>query len=405
MSTQTLWAIVLAAGSGSRLAAAGLGDRKQFITYQEIPLFWHSVRTFSRIPRIKGIVLVLPKEELHRITPLVENLASSESLGVPVVCVVGGSRRQDSVRHALDHLPTGCSRVLVHDAARPFFTPKCVHNLLEAVTPEVSGAVPGCPVTDTIKEIRDGQVLRTLERSFLTAVQTPQLFKLDILKQAHETAMNNNWEVTDDASMVEMMGQKIVVVDGEPGNIKITHPEDLCHIAPTQQSPMPVSGFGYDVHKYGGSRPMIIGGVPIPGGPGIEAHSDGDVLIHALCDAILGCIGQGDIGDLFPDSEASFENMPSSVFLAEVLDRAMKQGLEMTHVDMTVVAQIPKLSPFKAQIKKNLACLMSLPFDRVNLKATTEEGLGFTGTKQGIKAMALVTGTIDRTGPAPHKLV
>jgi 2-C-methyl-D-erythritol 4-phosphate cytidylyltransferase/2-C-methyl-D-erythritol 2,4-cyclodiphosphate synthase len=405
MSIPTLWAIVLAAGSGSRLAAAGLGERKQFIAYQGAPLFWQSIRTFSRLPRIKGIVLVLPEEDLLRGTTWVNELTAAESPGIPVICVAGGPRRQDSVRLGLDHLPGTCTRVLVHDAARPFFTPECVHRLLDAVTGDVSGAVPGCPVTDTVKETNGDQVVGTLERSSLSAVQTPQLFDLDILKQAHETAATNGWKVTDDASMVEMMGKKIIVVEGEPGNIKITHPEDLRHIEPVKTSPLPVSGFGYDVHRYGGNRPMIIGGIPIPGGPEITAHSDGDVLIHALCDAILGCIGQGDIGDLFPDSDATFENMASSVFLAEVLDRALRHGLVLTHVDMTVVAQIPRLSPFKAQIKKNLACLLGLPFDRVNIKATTEEGLGFTGTKQGIKAMAMVTGTIDRTGPTLHKLV
>ena len=394
MTTQTLWAIVLAAGSGSRLAKAGMGERKQFIDYQGVPLFWHSIRTFSRIPRVKGIVLVVPEEDVPRGTTWVRELSNTEPMGFPIRCVAGGSRRQDSVRNGLEHLPGDCTRVLVHDAARPFFTPVCVHDLLEAVTNDVIGAVPGCPVTDTVKEFHDNMVVRTLERSSLTAVQTPQLFDRTILEQAHERAIQNDWKVTDDASMVEMMEHKVAVVPGEPGNVKITNPQDLHHIAPTRDIHVPVTGLGYDVHRYGGNRPMVIGGVPVPAGPNIEAHSDGDVLIHALCDAILGCIGQGDIGDLFPDSDATFENMPSSVFLAEVLDRAMKHGLTITHVDMTVVAQIPKLSPFKAQIKKNLACLMALPFDRVNLKATTEEGLGFTGTKQGIKAMAVVTGTV-----------
>ncbi|WP_462324383.1 2-C-methyl-D-erythritol 4-phosphate cytidylyltransferase [Desulfoplanes sp.] len=399
MTAQTLWAIVLAAGSGSRLARAGVGERKQFIKYQGVPLFWHSVRTFSRIPQIRGIALVVLEEEFHRVDTWVEDLLAEEPLGIPVVRVPGGTRRQDSVHRGLDHLPSDCTRVLVHDAARPFFTPACVHTLIGALKDGVAGAVPGCAVTDTVKEVRADLVIKTLERSSLTAVQTPQLFDRGSLKQAHETAVLNDWKVTDDASMVEMMDKKVAVIPGEPGNVKITHPEDLRHLAPPRDIPVPVTGSGYDVHKYGGNRPMVIGGVPIPAGPNIQAHSDGDVLMHALCDAILGCIGQGDIGDLFPDSDAAFANMPSSVFLAEVLDRALQHGLTLTHADMTVVAQTPKLGPFKAQIKKNLACLMGLPFDRVNLKATTEEGLGFTGTKQGIKAMAIVTGTVPSKSP------
>ncbi|GAU09547.1 2-C-methyl-D-erythritol 4-phosphate cytidylyltransferase [Desulfoplanes formicivorans] len=401
MSTPSIWSIVLAAGNGSRLAKAGINERKQFIDYQGVPLFWHSLRTFSRIALVRGIMLVVPETELDRVTAWVNQLLDAEPLGMPIVCVKGGARRQDSVYQALCHLPEDCNRVFVHDAARPFFTPQCVHKLLEAVTSDVVGAVPGCAVTDTVKQVHGARVLRTLDRSCLMAVQTPQLFDRNTLQQAHAKALQDNWNVTDDASMVEMMNKNVVVVDGDPGNVKITLPEDLRHLALQQETPVPVSGLGYDVHAYGGNRPMVIGGVPIPGGPDIKAHSDGDVLIHALCDAILGCIGQGDIGDLFPDSDATFENMPSSAFLAEVLDRAMQHGLTMTHVDMTVVAQTPRLSPFKVQIKKNLACLMALPFDRVNLKATTEEGLGFTGTKQGIKAMALVTGTINKPRPVP----
>ncbi|PIE68440.1 MAG: bifunctional 2-C-methyl-D-erythritol 4-phosphate cytidylyltransferase/2-C-methyl-D-erythritol 2,4-cyclodiphosphate synthase [Deltaproteobacteria bacterium] len=394
MTTKNLWAILLAAGRGQRLARAAKGERKQFITYKGLPLFWHSVQTFARIAQVQGIVLVLPEEEKEKGETWVNNLAVSRPVGLPILCTAGGLRRQDSVQHGLSHLPKECTHVLVHDAARPFFSPSCVHNLLEALTKDVAGAIPGCPVTDTIKEVQDDLVIKTLERSQLTAVQTPQLFHRKLLQNAHKQAVCHDWKVTDDAGMMEMSGQKIAVIAGEPANIKITWPEDLQHLEEAATPPLPVTGLGYDVHKYGGNRPLVLGGIPIPGGICVKAHSDGDVLIHALCDAILGCLGQGDIGDLFPDSDMTFDNMPSSVFLAEVLDRASRHGLTITHVDMTIIAQIPKVQPFKAQIKKNLACLMALPFDRVNIKATTEEGLGFTGAKQGIKAMVNVVGTI-----------
>ena len=393
MTTQHLWAIVLAAGQGSRLAQAGMKEKKQFLNYQGVPLFWHSVRIFSRIPPLAGIILVFPEQECGDTENMVRELRDRESIGVPVLCIVGGERRQDSVAHALRSLPQECDRVLVHDAARPFFSPSLVTRLLDNLTADRGGVIPACPVTDTIKQVDADRVVRTLDRSVLAAVQTPQLFSRSILVDAHRQADCQGWTVTDDASMVEHIGQEIACIPGEPANIKITNPEDLIMLESPAPQLVPVTGYGYDVHAYKGDRPMILGGIPIPGGPKIKAHSDGDVLMHALCDAILGCLGLGDIGDFFPDNDELYANMPSSVFLAEVLNKALAAGLTITHVDLTVVAQIPKLSPFKSQIKRNIASLMALPPDHVNIKATTEEGLGFTGTKKGIKAVAMVTGT------------
>lgn len=393
MTTQHLWAIVLAAGQGTRLAQAGIKEKKQFLNYQGVPLFWHSVRTFSRIPPLAGIILVFPQQECDDAENMVRELRDRESIGVPILCTTGGERRQDSVAHALAILPRECDHVLIHDAARPFFSASLVTGLLDKLSPERGGVIPACPVTDTIKQVNADSVVRTLDRSALAAVQTPQLFSRNILAEAHMQADSQGWTVTDDASMVEHMGREIACIPGEPANIKITNPEDLIMLESPVSQPVPVAGYGYDVHTYKGDRPMILGGIPIPGGPKIKAHSDGDVLMHALCDAILGCLGLGDIGDFFPDNDEHYANMSSSVFLAEVLDKALVSGLTITHVDLTVVAQIPKLSPFKSQIKRNIASLMALPPDHVNIKATTEEGLGFTGTKQGIKAVAVVTGT------------
>ena len=393
MTAHHLWAIVLAAGQGTRLAPAGITTKKQFLVYQGAPLFWHSIRTFSHIPPLGGIILVLPEQELGEIETTVQELHTRDSIGVPIRCTSGGNRRQDSVAHALQVLPRECDQVLIHDAARPFLSTSLITALLDRFTADLGGVIPACPVTDTIKQVKENRVVCTLDRSTLVAVQTPQLFDRSILAAAHLQADSQGWDVTDDASMVEQLGHEVVCIPGEPGNIKITHPEDLIMLDSPVPQPVPVSGYGYDVHAYRGDRPMILGGIPVPGGPMLKAHSDGDVLMHALCDAILGCLGLGDIGDLFPDSDERYANMPSSVFLAEVLDKALAAGLNITHVDLTVVAQIPKLAPFKAQIKRNIASLMALTPDHVNIKATTEEGLGFTGAKKGIKAVAVVTGT------------
>ncbi len=193
--------------------------------------------------------------------------------------------------------------------------------------------------------------------------------------------------------MIERAGHGVRIVPGEISNLKITTPEDLRVLTPPASQPVPCTGFGYDVHAFGGNRPMVLGGMPIAGAPFVKAHSDGDVLLHALCDAILGCLGQGDIGEHFPDNDDRFDNISSAILLSEVMDKARDQGLVITHVDLTIIAQTPRLTPHKAAIRGNVARLLELCDAQVNVKATTEEHLGFTGRKEGIKAVAVVTAT------------
>jgi 2-C-methyl-D-erythritol 4-phosphate cytidylyltransferase/2-C-methyl-D-erythritol 2,4-cyclodiphosphate synthase len=397
MTTPSLWTIILAAGQGSRLARETGGTRKQFLPFAGRPLYWRSVMTMARIPSLAGAVLVFPDQELAERTRELDNLKNIEDPGIPILCVAGGDRRQDSVRLGLSALPASCDRVLIHDSARPFFSATLVRALLEAMTVGIDGVIPATPVTDTIKEVRDDLVLTTPDRARLRAVQTPQLFPAAILRQVHAQAQAHGWDVTDDASMIERAGKVVRVVPGETANIKITAPQDLSMLVSPAPAPLPCTGFGYDVHAYGGNRPMVLGGMPIAGAPMVKAHSDGDVLLHALCDAILGCLGMGDIGEHFPDNDAAFENMSSAILLSEVLDKAKAAGLSITHVDLTIIAQVPRLSPHKAAIRSNVARLLELDDQQVGLKATTEEHLGFTGRKEGIKAMAVVTATKGRT--------
>lgn len=392
MMQSSLWTILLAAGQGSRLARETGGKRKQFLHLDGAPLYWRSVRTLSAIPSMAGIIVVFPQEEFESRQVELHQLKTQSPPGLPLLAVVGGQRRQDSVRLGLDALPDHCGVVLVHDSARPFFSAGLVHSLLSGLTPDVSAVIPATAVTDTIKERHDDLVRRTLDRSTLAAVQTPQLFPLAALRQVHDQALVQDWDVTDDASMIEMAGLAVRLVPGETGNIKITIPEDLAVLSSPSIPPQPRTGFGYDVHAYGGNRPMVLGGIPIAGAPMVKAHSDGDVLLHALCDAVLGCIGQGDIGDHFPDSDSRFDNMASGILMSEVMDLARRHGLTVVHVDLTIIAQVPRLAPHKAAIRSNVARLLELDDDQVNLKATTEEHLGFTGRKEGIKAVAVVTG-------------
>jgi len=390
--THSLWTIILAAGQGSRLASSTGGTRKQFLHHAGHPLYWRSVLTMSAIPSLAGVVVVFPPQELELRRDELEELKNTFDPGVRILAVPGGDRRQDSVRLGLAALPRDCELVLVHDSARPFFSAALVHALLAGLTDEACGVIPAIAVTDTVKQVESGLVLGTPPRESLRAAQTPQLFPTALLRRIHEQAQAEGWAVTDDAGMIERAGHAVRVVPGETANLKITTPEDLRVLATPAPLPVPCTGFGYDVHAYGGNRPMVLGGMPIAGAPFVKAHSDGDVLLHALCDAILGCLGLGDIGEHFPDSDDRFENISSGLLLSEVMDKARSQGLAITHVDLTVIAQTPRLAPHKAAIRTNVARLLELSDGQVNVKATTEEHLGFTGRKEGIKAVAVVTG-------------
>lgn len=404
--TDNAWAVILAAGSGTRLAEAlrqsGGPLRKQYLELDGAPLFWKSARTFARLQGLRGLVLVFPPEDLERMTKAVAELYHADPLGLPWKTCAGGARRQDSVRLGLAQLPEEAGAVLVHDAARPFASAALTRHVLEALGEKSLAAIPGLAVTDTIKRVDENDiVVETPQRASLRAVQTPQGFVLAPLLAAHERAEAEGWEVTDDAALMERAGHAVAVVQGEEANVKITNPADLELLRP-KAAPAPRTGWGYDVHKYmaegeddpkvlAKARPMMLGGVAIAGAPRVLAHSDGDVLLHALTDALLGIACAGDIGQLFPDTDAAFDNMPSAVFVAEALKRVRQAGYRPVHADLTVIAQTPKLSPHKARMAAQVAQLLELPADAVNVKATTEEGLGFTGEKRGLKAVAVVT--------------
>lgn len=392
-----IWAIILAAGKGTRLQDFVGGQAKQFLTYSGAPLFWHSAKTFSRVPRIDGILFMFPPDRLSEASELVEKLHAGSPLGLPYICAAGGLERQDSVWNALKTLPSRCTQVLVHDSARPFASPALSIKLLEALEQGYKGVIPGLAPSDTVKEADDDGLARiTLQRSKLRLIQTPQAFDREALETAHKKGQEKALAVTDDAALLEAAGIPVLIIDGEAANQKITRPEDLIMLqnneSGRQAQAWPCNGLGYDVHKYGGNRPLRLGGVAIENGNfSVKAHSDGDVLLHALMDALLGCASAGDIGKLFPDSNPDFEGVDSAVLLSEVLELVTRQGIVLSHADITIIAEAPKIAPYREEIAKNIAKLLHLKEQQVNLKSTTEEGLGFTGAKEGIKAMVLVS--------------
>lgn len=383
------WLVLLAAGKGTRLAAQTRGLPKQFLTYRERPLYWQSVRTSVASETIAGVVLVFPKDVFEENRELALGFAQGDGINLPLLFARGGARRQDSVLAGLELVPKSATHVLVHDAARPFFSTNLVHALCEKLREGAIAVIPGLAVKDTIKQVDGcGLVLATPDRSALRAVQTPQGFDRRLLWEAHHALNTQSNTVTDDASLMEAAGHKVWIVEGEEANLKITTADDLKALEKT----VPCTGFGYDVHRYGGERPLVLGGIAIPSPYTIAAHSDGDVLLHALMDALLGMIGKGDIGELFPDSDPAFDGASSVELLKTVLGLVHEAGVTLTHADVTVIAQKPRLGAYKKSIREHLASLLGLDIAHVNVKATTEEGLGFTGELLGIKACAVVAG-------------
>jgi 2-C-methyl-D-erythritol 4-phosphate cytidylyltransferase/2-C-methyl-D-erythritol 2,4-cyclodiphosphate synthase len=392
-----VWTIVVAAGSGTRFGGPKqferLGDRRV--------LDW--ALTAARAAS-EGVVLVLGADHL------------GES-GHDGPVVAGGATRSASVRRGLAVVPTSAEVVVVHDAARPFADPPLFHRVITAVRTGAAGAVPGVPVTDTVKLVDDdGAVVDTPERARLRAVQTPQAFSAPALRAAHA----GGGEATDDAALIEAAGGRVVVVAGDPGNRKITEPDDLAWArrrvegagagpdAGAEAGPSvppavaPIGGLrigqGFDVHRFVAEgdppRPLVLGGVVFDG-PGLVGHSDADAVAHAVTDALLGAAGLGDIGQQFPDTDPRFAGADSIGLLVEAVARVRAAGWVALNVDCSVICERPKLAPRKDEMQARLSAAVGAP---VTVKGRRAEGLGALGRVEGIACFA--TALLTATGPA-----
>jgi 2-C-methyl-D-erythritol 4-phosphate cytidylyltransferase/2-C-methyl-D-erythritol 2,4-cyclodiphosphate synthase len=313
-----------------------------------------------------------------------------------VLCVTGGGSRQASVKNGLDAVSFEEGLVLVHDAARPFVTTAVIDAVLEAAA-ESGAAVPGIPVTDTLYRTDEGitgtgpmSVLEIPDRRRFSAAQTPQGFDLRLISDAHRKAAADGFEATDDAAVaLRYGGAKIALVSGDPANRKITYAADL-DAAETGGATERRVGMGFDVHAFAEGRKLVLGGVEIPFERGLLGHSDADVLTHALMDALLGALALGDIGMHFPDTDEKYRGIASRELLAEVMRLITERGFAVVNADLTVVAERPKLGPYREKIIGSLAAALGLAENRVSVKATTTEGLGFCGREEGIGAQAVV---------------
>lgn len=312
---------------------------------------------------------------------------------VPLTVVVGGATRTESVRQALRHVPPTAELVAIHDAARPFWPLDRWDELVDAVS-RSDGAIFAIPVSDTLKRPQDNS-LETVDRSDLWAAQTPQVFRADMLRQAHEAAKEEGIDATDDAELVRRVGGRLQIVRSTSANFKITDGADwslaerVVSEAPSQ--PALRIGFGYDAHRLGGDGPLMLGGVMLAASGGLIGNSDGDVLLHAICDALLGAAALGDIGHHFPPDDPQYRGCDSREFVRATLHLLRASGFAPSQVDATVMAEAPKLTPHVTNMRETIAADLGIDVAMVSVKATTTEGMGFVGRREGIVAQAVVT--------------
>lgn len=382
-----VWAVVPAAGRSERFASA---MPKLYAALLGVPVLEWTLRSLIAESRIEAIVVVLAPDDA-RWPPLAARLGCDR-----IVTATGGDSRQVSVIQGLRSLSTSAAPddwVLVHDAARPCLSEPDLSALIDALGPGVAGAMLGAPIVDTIKRVRDGVSAGTVDRQELWRALTPQVFRYAALAAALDQAANAGITVTDEAQAMERVGVQPRLVPGSPFNIKVTRPDDLvaaARILRTTAGNTLRIGHGFDVHAYGAGNFVTLGGVRITHSNGVIAHSDGDVVIHALCDAMLGALGQGDIGQHFPDTDPRFRGADSRVFLREVTALMRAAGLRLVNTDITILAEAPRIGAHRAAMVANLAADLGVSAGCVNVKATTTERMGYIGRGEGLAAHAVV---------------
>jgi 2-C-methyl-D-erythritol 4-phosphate cytidylyltransferase/2-C-methyl-D-erythritol 2,4-cyclodiphosphate synthase len=377
--------VVVAAGKGMR---AGGDKPKQFQRIGEETMLRRCLLMLADTPNVAAIQPVIRRED----RALFEAAAAKLDVLAPAF---GGATRQASVRAGLEALaPRKPDIVLVHDAARPFATQNLVARAIAAAR-KTGAAVPALAVTDTIKAVDDGGfVAQTLDRSRLRAIQTPQGFAFAPLLDAHRRAAKEGRDdFTDDAALAEWAGMKVAVFEGEPGNIKITNADDFARAEAAQFANLGDvrTGTGIDVHAFGPGNHVILGGVRIAHGQALTGHSDADVVLHAATDALLGALADGDIGAHFPPSDPQWRGASSDRFLTFAVERVKARGGRIAHLDITVVCETPKIGPHRDAMRARIAAIAGIAPERVAVKATTSEKLGFTGRGEGIVCYATAT--------------
>lgn len=373
-------ALVVAAGRGSRF---GGELPKQWMELDGRPLLRHALGAFAAHPDIAEVRAVIHPDDSARY----ENAAAGLRLNPPIH---GGATRQESVRLGLEALSDNPpDYVLIHDGARPFVDPGLVHRVVKALKTH-KGAIPALPVHDTLKRGKDGVIIGTEPRDGLFRAQTPQGFHYAEILEAHRKSAGR--ELTDDAAVLEAHGSAVLLVDGAEDNVKITTRQDLARAAARFEGQGEVRvASGYDVHRFDEGTFVTLCNIQVPHSHGLEGHSDADAALHALTDALLGCIAAGDIGRHFPPTDPRWKGADSAIFLSYVAELVAAAGGRIQHVDITIICERPKVGPYRAAMVERVAEILGIAQSRVSVKATTTEGLGFTGRQEGIAAEAVAT--------------
>jgi len=379
-------AIVLAAGSGSR---AGIGAPKQFRTIGGEAVLRRSLRLFAAHPRVAAVQPVIDPDHESAFSQAAAKLPKLKKF------VAGGATRQASVLAGLEAMSADAPGiVLIHDAARPFATTALLDRAIDAAT-EHGAATPALAVTDTIKRIeRNGRVIETLDRSTLRTIQTPQAFTFQSILDAHrKAAATKRHDFPDDASLAEWAGMNVTTFEGEIDNFKLTTSDDFLRAQATEAQSLGDirTANGFDVHAFGPGDHVVLGGVRIAHSHALVGHSDADVLLHAITDAILGTVAAGDIGHHFPPSDPQWRGASSDRFLTHAVSLLAARGGRIALLDATLLCETPKIAPHAEAIRRNIAAITGIDAGRVSVKATTMEKLGFLGRGEGIAAMATAT--------------
>ena len=359
--------LILCAGTSSRF---GLSSKKQWLRIENEPLWLNVTKRLSSYYNFTDIVITTHKSELN----YMKNFSDEYKF------IQGGDTRQESINNALEVINS--DYVMVTDVARACIPKKVINTLIENAK-NASCIVPVLNVVDTV--IYDGE---TINRDAVKLIQTPQLSRTSILKKA----LNTKTEYTDESSAIKAIGEKIYYTKGSIDSKKLTLNSDLLEV-PCLKAPSNnfFTGYGIDIHQFENNKKMFLGGVELPVEYGFKAHSDGDVLIHSVIDALLGAAGAGDIGEFFPDTDEKYKGADSKLLLKEIVKFIYSVGFEIVNVDFTILAQQPKINPFKNEIKNSMAKLLNLPKQFVNIKATTAEKMGFVGRKEGVTVHSVAT--------------
>ena len=378
-----LCAIILAAGCGSRM---GKSMTKQRMSILGESLLYRSVRAFSECSAVDSIVVVCRADEADWVREEIDCLPKLYAI------VIGGKTRAESARIGFFAIPEECDFVAIHDGARCLITPEGITAVADAAF-LCGAATASCPMTDTVKLCDgEGDIIKTVPRAQLSLAQTPQIFSRTLYAQALASA-ESDASVTDDNMLVESLGVKIRTVNTGKENIKITTAEDipLAEYLLGRRGEMSRIriGHGYDVHRFGEGRRLVLGGVDIPFEKGLIGHSDADVLVHAIMDALLGAMGLGDIGRHFPDTDDSYKGVSSLELLRRVVELMSEGKFAVENIDATLIIQRPKIMPYIDEMTKNIANILEIDSGRINIKATTEEHLGFTGREEGVASHAV----------------